>query len=134
MLSNKKLYRISKKVYREGILHSQLQSAGSDQARFLEKIEKDKMQRSQDIILKIVSAIYIAGLIAIPIISLITIHSTLSSEINPSWVAFVGSLSISGFLVMQPIVLLVFTFMFTYGLMSGGPYKWIQTLPLVKKI
>lgn len=133
MLSNKKLYRISKKVYREGILHSQLQSSGSDQARFLEKIEKDTMQRSQDIILKIVSALYIAGLIAIPIISLITIHSTLSSEIDPSWVALVGSLSISGFLVMQPIVLLVFTFMFTYGLMSGGPYKWIQTLPLGKK-
>ncbi|MHA1212544.1 MAG: hypothetical protein ACTSSH_08790, partial [Candidatus Heimdallarchaeota archaeon] len=36
-------------------------------------------------------------------------------------------------LVMQPAVLLVFSFMFTWGLMSGGPYKWIHTLPLGKK-
>jgi len=133
MLSNKELYRISKRVYREGILQSQLQSAGSDQARFLEKIDKDKMQRSPDIILKIMSAIYIAGLVAIPIISLVTIHSALSNGIDPSWVTFVGSLSVSGFLIMQPAVLLVFSFMFTWGLMSGGPYKWIHTLPLGKK-
>ena len=133
MLSNKELYRISKKVYREGILQGQLQSAGSDQARFLEKIDKDKMQRSPDIILKIMSAIYIAGLVSIPIFALITIHSTLSSGIDPSWVTFVGSLSVSGFLVMQPAILLIFSFMFTWGIMSGGPYKWIHTLPLGKK-
>ncbi|MCK5141868.1 MAG: hypothetical protein KAQ70_06710, partial [Candidatus Heimdallarchaeota archaeon] len=133
MLSNKELYRISKRVYREGILHGQLQSAGSDQARFLEKIDKDKMQRSPDIVLKIMSAIYIAGLVTIPIFSLITIHSTLSSGIDPSWVTFIGSLSVSGFLVMQPAILLIFSFMFTWGIMSGGPYKWIHTLPLGKK-
>ena len=133
MLSNKDLYRISKRVYREGILHGQLQSAGSDQARFLEKIDKDKMQRSPDIILKIMSAIYIAGLVTIPIFSLITIDSSLSSGIDPSWVTFVGSLSVSGFLVMQPAVLLIFSIMFTWGIMSGGPYKWIHTLPLGKK-
>ncbi|MHA1465345.1 MAG: hypothetical protein ACTSQ2_09665 [Candidatus Heimdallarchaeaceae archaeon] len=133
MLSNKELYRISKKVYREGILQGQLQSAGSDQARFLEKIDKDKMQRTPDIILKIMSALYIAGLVAIPIVSLITIHSALRSGIDPNWVAFVGGLSVSGFLLMQPLVLLVFSFMFTWGLMSGGPYKWIHTLPLGRK-
>ncbi len=133
MLSNKELYRISKRVYREGILHGQLQSAGSDQARFLEKIDKDKTQRSPDIILKIMSAIYIAGLVTIPIFALITIHSTLSSGIDPSWVTFVGSLSVSGFLVMQPAILLIFSFMFTWGIMSGGPYKWIHTLPLGRK-
>ncbi len=133
MLNNKDLYRISKRVYREGILQGQLQSAGSDQARFLEKIDKDKMQRSPDIILKVMSAIYIAGLVTIPIFSLITIHSTLGSGIDSSWVTFVGGLSISGFLVMQPAVLLIFSFMFTWGLMSGGPYKWIHTLPLGKK-
>ncbi len=133
MLSNKELYRISKRVYREGILHGQLQSAGSDQARFLEKIDKDKMQRSPDIILKAMSALYIFGLVTIPIFALITIHSTLSSGIDSNWVAFVGSLSVSGFLVMQPAVLLIFSIMFSWGIMSGGPYKWIHTLPFGKK-
>ncbi|MBY9001312.1 MAG: hypothetical protein KGD64_10380 [Candidatus Heimdallarchaeota archaeon] len=133
MLSNKDLYRISKRVYREGILESQLQSAGSDQVRFLERLDKDKMQRMPDIILKIMSAIYIAGITVIPVISLITIHSALNSFIDPSWVALVGSLSVSAFFIMQPAVLLVFSFMFTWGLMSGGSYKWIHTLPLGKK-
>jgi predicted permease len=133
MFSNKDLYRISKRVYREGILQGQLQSAGSDQARLLEKIDKDKMQRSPDIILKIMSALYIFGLVTIPIFALITIHSTLNSGIDSNWVTFVGSLSVSGFLVMQPVILLIFSIMFSWGIMSGGPYKWIHTLPFGKK-
>ena len=120
MFSNKDLYRISKRVYREGILQGQLQSAGSDQARLLEKLDKDKMQKSPDIILKIMSALYIFGLVTIPIFALITIHSTLNSGIDSNWVTFVGSLSVSGFLVMQPVILLIFSIMFSWGIMSAN--------------
>ena len=133
MMDNKELYKLSKRVYREGILHAQLQSAGSDQARFLERIDKDKMQRMPDVIMKILYCIYLIALTTIPIFSLNTIFVALNSNIDLNWVTFVGSMSVSGFFLLQPSVLLIFSFMFTWGLMSGGPYKWLHTLPLGKR-
>ncbi|MFW9852850.1 MAG: hypothetical protein ACFFDS_07905 [Candidatus Thorarchaeota archaeon] len=132
-MQNIELYKLSKIIYREGVLHSQLQSAGSNQARFLERIEKDKMARMPDMILKFMSAIYIGILFIIPLRSFGEIYGSLLSGISIEWVTLVGGGSIGAFMLFQPIILLVFSITFVWGLMSGGPYEWVNTLPFGKK-
>ncbi len=132
-VQNIELYKLSKKIYREGVLHSQLQSAGSNQAKFLERIEKDKMARMPDIILKILGAFYIAILFILPLRSFGEIYGSLLSGISIEWVTLVGGGSIGAFLLLQPVILLVFSITFLWGLMSGGPYEWINTLPFGKR-
>ena len=132
-MQNIELYKLSRKIYREGVFHSQLQSSGSNQARFLERVEKDKMARMPDIILKFMSAIYIGILFIIPLRSFGEIYVSLLSGISTEWVTLVGGGSIGAFLLFQPIILLVFSITFVWGLMSGGPYEWVNTLPFAKK-
>ena len=131
-MNNTELYKISKNVYREAVIHSQLQAAGSNQAKFLEKVEKDKMARMQDQVLKVLAAFYIAMLFLLPLRSFSESSLALNYGINSEWVSFVGSLTMGGFFLIMPIILLIFSITFMWGLMSGGPYQWIHTLPFSK--
>lgn len=126
-MKNSELYKVSKRVYKEAILHAQLQAAGSNQQRFLEKIQKDRMARSQNIIFKVMAAVYIASLVFLPVISIFQIYQNFGS--NPEWITFAGSLSFSLFFILQLVILIVFALMLSWGIMSGGPYEWIHTLP-----
>ena len=132
-MNNAELYKISKNVYREAVIHSQLQAAGSNQAKFLERVEKDRMARMQDQVLKVLSAFYIAMLFLLPLRSFTTTSSALNGGISSEWVTFVGSCTMGGFFLIMPLILLIFSITFMWGLMSGGPYKWIHTLPFSKK-
>jgi len=126
-MKNSELYKVSKRVYREAVLHAQLQAAGSNQQRFLERIQKDKMARSQDMIFKVMTAFYIVTLVVLPIISIFQIY--LNYGTSPEWITFAGSLSMSIFFLLQIVTLIVFALMLSWGVMSGGPYEWIHTLP-----
>ncbi len=132
-MNKKELYKISKNVYREAIIHSQLQAAGSNQAKFLERIGKDKMARMQDQVLKVLSAFYIAMLFLLPLRSFSEASIALNDGISSEWVTFVGSCTLGGFFLIMPVILLVFSITFMWGLMSGGPYQWIHTLPFSQK-
>ncbi len=132
-MNNTELYKISKNVYREAIIHSQLQAAGSNQAKFLERIEKDKMARMQDQVLKVLSAFYIGMLFLLPLRSFSQIPIALNAGISSEWATFIGSCTTSGFFLIMPVILLIFSITFMWGLMSGGPYQWIHTLPFSKK-
>ena len=131
-MNNTELYKISKNVYREAVIHSQLQAAGSNQAKFLERVEKDKMTRMQDQVLKILSAFYIAMLFLLPLRSFSESSLALNAGIQSEWVSFVGSCTMGGFFLIMPLILLIFSITFMWGLMSGGPYQWIHTLPFSK--
>jgi hypothetical protein len=132
-MKNSELYKVSKRVYREAVLHAQLQAAGSNQQRFLERIQKDKVARSQDIIFKFMTAVYIATLAFLPIIAIFQIYGSYWFHPNPQWIAFAGSLSIGIFFILQIVILIVFALMLSWGIMSGGPYEWIHTLPFDRK-
>ncbi|MCE7749098.1 MAG: hypothetical protein GPJ51_11915 [Candidatus Heimdallarchaeota archaeon] len=126
-MKNSELYKVSKRVYKEAILHAQLQAAGSNQQRFLERIQKDRVARSQNIIFKFMAAVYIASLVFLPVISIFQIYLNFGS--NPEWITFAGSLSFSIFFIFQLVILIVFALMLSWGIMSGGPYEWVHTLP-----
>ena len=132
-MRNREVYRASKRVYKEAILHAQLQSAGSSQQRFLERIEKDKMARSPDVIYKVLSALYIASLAFFPIISVSSMYSQLAQGASIEWINFAGGLINGAFFFLQFVILIVFALMVAWGITSGGPYEWLHTLPFARK-
>ncbi|NPD88239.1 MAG: hypothetical protein HGN29_05930 [Asgard group archaeon] len=133
-MKNSELYKYSKKTYNEAILHTGMNTAGSSQAKFLERVEKDKNSaKAPAIILKAITVLYIAIMTLVPVVSLLQIATVSAAGVSPQWVNFVGGLSMSGFLLFLPVILLIFSVMFTWGLMSGGPYEWLGTLPFSRR-
>ncbi|MBK5114602.1 MAG: hypothetical protein KGD59_02025 [Candidatus Heimdallarchaeota archaeon] len=133
--SNKELYKISKRVFTEAIFHSQQQAAGSNKAKFLERVGKKRESiGTQSIIMKILVAFYIVVFTAMPVLSFVQIN--IVSEIpfvEETWNLFVGGFSVSGYLLLQPIILILFSITFTWGFLSKEPYTWISTLPYSRK-
>jgi len=133
--SNKELYKISKRVFTEAMFHSQLQAAGSNKAKFLERIGKKRESvGTQSIIMKILVAFYIVVFTAMPVLSFIQINFVSAiPAVEETWNLFVGGLSVSGYLLLQPIILILFSVTFTWGFLSKEPYTWISTLPYSRK-
>ncbi|MHA1200011.1 MAG: hypothetical protein ACTSQF_11840 [Candidatus Heimdallarchaeaceae archaeon] len=132
-MRNRQLYKASKRVYKEAILHAQIQSAGSSQQRFLERIKTDKIARAPDIIYKVLATIYIASLAFIPIISVSSMYQNLAQGASFEWINLANSLVNGAFFFVQLMILVVFALMTAWGIMSGGPYEWIHTLPFSRK-
>ena len=132
-MSTRFLYKTSKKIFKEAVLHAQILSAGSNQQRYLERIEKDKMARSPDIIYKILATVYIASLTAIPLVSVFTMYSQIANGVNIEWINFAGGIVMGIFFLFQIVILLVFALFLSWGIMSGGPYEWLHTLPFDRK-
>ncbi|MHA1955009.1 MAG: hypothetical protein ACW96U_13800, partial [Candidatus Heimdallarchaeaceae archaeon] len=133
-MKNSELYKHSKKTYNEALLHTGLNTAGSSQAKYLERVERDKNSpRVPAMILKGVTVLYVGIMTLIPVVSFLQIATVSAAGVSPQWVNFVGGLSMSGFLLFLPVILLIFSVMFSWGLMSGGPYEWLGTLPFGKR-
>ncbi|NPE09382.1 MAG: hypothetical protein GNW80_13935, partial [Asgard group archaeon] len=133
--SNKELYKVSKKVFTEAILHSQLQAAGSNKAKFLERMGNNRRNlTTQSVIMKFLVAFYIIVFTAIPITSFMQINIvSVIPSVEDTWNLFAGGLSVSGFMLLQPIILILFSVTFTWGYLSKEPYTWISTLPYSRK-
>jgi hypothetical protein len=133
--TNKELYKLSKKVYTEAMLHSQLQTAGRNKAKFLERINQRRRNiGAQSIAMKLLVALYIVIFTIIPVTSFMQIN--IVSEIpfvEDAWNLFAGGLSIGGFMLLQPIILIIFSVTFTWGFLSKEPYAWVSTLPYSRK-
>jgi len=129
--SNKELYKISKVVYTEATLHQQIQAAGSNKAKFLEKLGKKKSNfGGQSIAMKVLIAIYIIIFTTIPLLTFIQINvASAIPFVEDTWNLFVGGLSNSGFLLLELVILIIFSVTFTWGFLSKEPYKWVGTLP-----
>ena len=133
-MKNSELYKHSKKTYNEALLHTGMNTAGSSQDKFLERVEKDKNSaKVPAIILKFVTVLYVSVMTLLPVSTLLQIATVSAAGVSPQWVNFVGGLSMSGFLLFLPVIMLIFSVMFTWGLMSGGPYEWLGTLPFSRR-
>lgn len=133
-MKNKQLYKISKFAYKEAFLESQLEMAGVNQAKILEKMEKNsKYMRNQDIAMKIVVAIYLAGMVILPIQVYRLLDIANVSGIPVQWAIFAGGISFSIFSAIQLLFLITFGVFISSGFFSGEEFKWLSTLPLSKK-
>ncbi len=132
--TNRELYKISKSVFREATLHQQIQAAGSNKAKYLEKVNKNRGSiGAQSIVMKILVAFYIVIFTTIPVYSFIQINIISKDYPTIENVYFVGGLSLSAFMLLQLIILIVFTVTFTWGFLSKEPYTWVSTLPFSRK-
>lgn len=133
-MKNKQLYKISKFAYKEAFLESQLEMAGVNQAKILEKMEKNsKYMHNQDIAMKIVVALYLAGMVILPVQVYRLLNISIENGIPAQWAIFAGGLSFSIFFAIQLLFLLTFGVYISSGFFSGEEFKWLSTLPLSKK-
>lgn len=127
------LFKISKKVRNEAFFESQMAMAGSNQSRFLEKLEKNKnSMKVQSQVLKIVYAFLLAFLPLIPLFTYFQIRSLLGLFPADS-IIFVASLLFSIFFIMQFVYMLVIGITSVGGLLSGEVFNWLETLPIGRK-
>ncbi len=134
--SNKELFKISKAVFTESILHSQLEASGSNKAKFLENLGKKKKRYfgAQSIAMKCLIALYMVIFTLIPVLAFIQINVFSNVPyVEDTWNLFAGGLTISGFMALQLIILLIFSVTFTWGFLSKEPYTWVSTLPFSRK-
>jgi len=130
-----KLYSIAKYVNREVFLKAQLDIAGANQARLLEKYEKNKKAlRSQTIAMKVIYSIIFAMLSIMPLMTYFTILDYLkTSDVPMETLVFIGSLLFGMFFGMQLVYLLILGMISTSALMSGEAFKFIETLPISRE-
>jgi len=128
------LWKIAKYSYQEAFIDSEIQMAGSNQAKLLEQMEKNKnYMKAQGIAMKIVVMLYIFGMIFIPIQAFTLINQASNAGISPKWVLFAGTITLGIFSLMQVLYLVMFGLFFTSSLLSGEALQWLATLPFSQK-
>ncbi|UYP44255.1 hypothetical protein NEF87_000540 [Candidatus Lokiarchaeum ossiferum] len=133
-MNTQELFHLSKYVYQEAWMESQLAMAGSGQERLLEKMSADKSyMKGQGFILKFMVVMYLAIMIIFPIMTFSNIQIALSQGISETWVIFAGSMILASFLLMQILLLVSLSLMFSSGILTGEAFRWLATLPLEKK-
>ncbi len=133
-MNNKQLYKISKFAYKEAFLVSQLEMAGVNQAKILEKMEKNsKYMRTQDIAMKVVVSIYLAAMVILPIQVYALLDTAIENGIPTQWAIFAGGVSFSIFSAIQLLFLVTFGIFLSSGFFSGEEFKFLSTLPLSKQ-
>jgi len=127
------LYSQTKYITREVFIESQLQSAGSNQARLLEKMEKNKnYMRNNVIALKIVYAFVLSFMPIIPLISYFQVRELLGSAPIEA-IIFTQSIIFSIFFGLNFAYLILFGMLNTSSFMSGESFDWLHTLPISEK-
>jgi predicted permease len=133
-VDNKHLFKISKYVYYEAFLDSQLQSQAMNQAKYLQDLEKNqKAVKIADIVMKISIGIMMGFVVMLPISAFNGIKNAIAQGLPANWVLLVGSLSFAIYFLVQSSYLLLFGMLLSSSLMSGEMFKWLYTLPVGKK-
>jgi hypothetical protein len=129
------LYGIANKVRDEAFLESQLQFAGGNQARILERLEKSKNDtKHQETVLKIV---YGALLGVIPIVPLYMYFQLIDlfkgGIVAVEVLTFISVLLLVIYFGMVSMYLLILGVQSVSGFMSGDAFQWLEVLPIPKK-
>jgi membrane protease YdiL (CAAX protease family) len=128
-----KLYSLAKYPYRETFLKSQLETAGANQARLLEKLEKNEGYIKQmNVVLKVVYGVIFAIIGIIPF----TVFMEIGDAFNQARVyqiIFTGGILYCFTFLMGLLYLFLFGMINTSAFMTGESFKWLQTLPISKE-
>ena len=129
----KSFYSIAKYPTREILMESQMASAGGHQAKFIEKLKKNKNYiKHQAWALKIVFSFLFLFLPLLPLLTYFQIAENMGTySINT--IFFVSSFLFMIFFGMTLMYTLMFGMLSTGSFMSGNAFKWLQTLPFSKK-
>ncbi|MFW9999229.1 MAG: type II CAAX prenyl endopeptidase Rce1 family protein [Candidatus Hodarchaeota archaeon] len=126
-------YSLAKYPTYEILMESQIASAGAHQAKFIEKLKKNKNYiKNQSRALKFVFSFLFLFLPLLPLITYFQMRDNMGFyTINT--VFFVSSFLFMIFFGMTLMYMLMFGLISTGSYMSGNAFKWLQTLPFSKK-
>ncbi len=127
-------FSLSKYTNFELIMESQFATVGANQAKLLEKYEKNnKYIKNQAISLKIISSFV---MMLMPLMSIL-LYFEITDNISASYPLEGEIYLYSFFLWINLLVSIFYIFMFglftTSSLMSGTTFRWLQTLPITRK-
>ncbi|MFW9896186.1 MAG: lysostaphin resistance A-like protein [Candidatus Thorarchaeota archaeon] len=126
-------YSLAKFPSYEILMESQMASAGAHQAKFIEKLKKNKNYiKNQSFALKTVFSILFLFLPVLPLFTYIEIAEKIGTY-TVCTMLFVSSFLFIIFLGMELMYLLMFGLISTGSFMSGNAFKWLQTLPFSKR-
>ena len=133
-MNNKQLYKISKYTYHEVFLESQLSMAGVNQAKIMEKLEKDSgYVRTIAALMKIMMMIYLGLMVTFPITTYNNINSAIQAGADPLWAGLIGVFTFSVFFFIQALMIVAFQIFFASGILNGECFQWLRTLPVSQK-
>jgi membrane protease YdiL (CAAX protease family)/predicted permease len=127
------LYHKAKYVNREVFVEAQLKSAGSNQARLLERMEKSKnFMRNNVIATKVVYAFVLCFMPILLLIGYFEVIQSLGSAPIEA-IIFTESIIFSIFFGLNFSYLILFGMLNTSSFMSGESFDWLHTLPISEK-
>ncbi len=128
------LYKIAKYISRELMMASQLTTAGANQAKVLEKYEKNANSiRNLAIFTKIMFAIFFAGYTLLPLFAYLELMELLLTGVSIDALILTASFIIMIFFSLQIVYFLVIAIPVVGELMSGQAFRWLESLPISKK-
>jgi len=129
-------WNLSKIVANEVFLDFLVQSQGSNQAQFLERLEKNqRTARTQAMVIKAVYAMMFCFLTAVPVLALIQVSDyAQKGSAAPGTILFAAGFTIGLYFVLEFVYLLVLGVINLSSLFSGDSFKWLETLPISQPI
>ncbi|MFW9902619.1 MAG: lysostaphin resistance A-like protein [Candidatus Thorarchaeota archaeon] len=127
-------YSLAKYPTYEIIMESQLASAGAHQAKFIEKLKKNKNYiKHQALALKFVFSFLFLFLPILPLITYFQMQESVRSGIySINSIILISSVVFIIYFGMILMYMLMFGMISTGSFMSGNAFKWLQTLPFSK--
>ncbi|MFW9824771.1 MAG: type II CAAX prenyl endopeptidase Rce1 family protein [Candidatus Thorarchaeota archaeon] len=129
----KSFYSLAKFPSYEILMESQMASAGAHQAKFIEKLKRNKSYiKNQAFGLKVVFSLLFLFLPLLPLVTYFQMRENLYIH-SIDTIFFISSFLFMIFLGMELMYTLMFGMISTGSFMSGNAFKWLQTLPFSKK-
>jgi len=129
------LYSLAKGTAHEIILDAQLQSSGANQARLLEKFEKNKNYiRNIQIMIKVMFTIIFGVLAFIPLITYFQVKDFIENPVAQLYsIVLTSSILFSMYFLILILYLLLIGMLNASAMMSGSVFEWLETLPIDRK-
>ncbi len=128
------LWKLSKFVLDESYFQTQLNAAGGQKTRFLERFEKNigSMKRVNFLNMVIVS-FFLLSIAFIPLFGLLEFSRKTISENNVHQLLFANSINIASYYLMSFVVVLVFGLLQLVELLQGDVFEVLIPMPLSKQ-
>ncbi len=129
------LYHLADKVRDEAFLEGQLQFAGGNQARILERLEKNKNEtKRQQLVLKIVYGVMLGVIPILPVYMYVQVKGMLTGGMLPVEIlTFISVILLVIYFGMAAMYLLILGVQSVSGFMSGDAFQWLEVLPIPQK-
>ncbi|MHA1681358.1 MAG: hypothetical protein ACTSUE_10135 [Promethearchaeota archaeon] len=134
MMKASNLWKIATKVKYEVFVLSQLQMAGSQRERMVEKYRKNiKSAKTSNTMQTVIVSIFLAFLGHAPFSALMKLQEISITSSNVQGITFALALTFSIFFAMQFLFMMTFKLMSLVSLMDGSCFKFLLGLPFSKR-